>query len=134
VEMCELRLLEILKKRYHCDVDIHFMQPMNGEENPKWEEREKNIYRNRHAKFVMSDDSIYFPIYRADDIFVAIEVCDTNKLSAAEITQIKDCVELVFNDLYVLRQENNLLKQRQSFIESQRPEKNVIPFRAKNLH
>lgn len=134
MDMSELRLIEILKKRYKCDVEIHFLQTLDGEENPNWQEKEKTIFRNRMAKFLVSGKSILFPIYRTTDILVAIEVCNTDHLKPEEVIQIKDCVELVFNDMYDLKEKTNLARQRQSYLESKRFAPNVIPFKPKELH
>jgi hypothetical protein len=66
---------------------------------------------------------------------VAIEIVDSLHLNPNEIMQIKDCVELVFNDLYLLKEQKNLIKQRQTYLEAQLGKaSNVIPFRVRELH
>ncbi len=131
----ELRLLEILRKRYNCDVEIHTLNTLDGEEDPDWDERFKSVYRNRMAKFIVNSDSIIFPIYRARDTIVSVEIMNSHNLLPNDILQIKDCIELVFNDLYLLKEQKNLIKQRQTYLEAQLGQaSNILPFRPRELH
>ncbi|MCB0348087.1 MAG: hypothetical protein KDD37_04590 [Bdellovibrionales bacterium] len=131
----ELRLLEILRKRYDCKIEVHTINTLDGEEDPDWDEKFKTMYRNRMAKFIVSGDSIIFPIYRVRDTIVCIEIANSENLQPNDLLQIKDCIELVFNDLYVLKEKKNLVKQRQTYLESQMGHaSNVLPFRHRELH
>jgi hypothetical protein len=135
LDLSELKLLDILKKRYNCDVEIHTLSTIDGEEDPMWDDKFKTVYRNRMAKFVISNNSIIFPIYRVRDTLVAIEIVNSLDLPPNDILHIKDCVELVFNDLYAMKEHKDLVKQRQTYLEAQLGQKsNVIPFRPRELH
>ena len=122
------KIIEVLKARFKCNIEVQ-EYPKAVFENTE-DEKLQSIERNQMAKFFIRHDVLIFPIKRTKDSVRTLEVENADHITAEDVAQIRDCVELVFHDLEDLRSQSELTEQRQAYLESRRSS-NVIPLRSR---
>jgi hypothetical protein len=120
------KIIDVLKTRFKCNIEVQEYPKSAFEDSEN--EKLQSIQRNQTAKFFIRHDLLIFPLKKTKDMITTLEVENADHITGEDMAQIRDCVELVFQDLEDLRSHSELTEQRQAYLESRRSS-NVIPLR-----
>lgn len=132
------KLAQILLKRFGCQIELVVQRLQPGEDgtgpksslqqfaNDNASSLTDILLRNFNAKIIIRGNDLLLPIRRVRNELLFVRIHGGARLREDEQQQLLDSIDLVLRDLHDMREQLELIKQRQAYFEADRTDSNVI--------
>ncbi len=130
------KLAQILLKRFGCQIELLVQKILPGEiagsngldvfTNEQNSSIADVLLRNFNAKVIIRGNDLILPIRRVRNEILYVRIHGGARLQESEQQQLLDSLDLVLKDLHEMREQLELIKQRQAYLEADVQGTNVV--------